>query len=414
MMTASPNISLFNRYVDLDRQAMADTSAMFDQLNSDRPMFWCDQLNAWVISRYEDVVSVSKDTTRFVNGRVGMYRLLLGDDVYNRARPMIEMLSMFLGMADPPHHTRLRGLVRLAFTPRMIERMRPVTQRIADDLLDKIEDRGEKQFDFVADFTAPLPARVIVAMLAMPEKDLAIFKKWASDFSNFVGAAAPTPEAALQAKRSLLDEAVAYFAVMIEQRRRHPGDDLISALVQAHDEGDKLNEKEIVGTLLSLLIGGHETTQNFISNALICLDRHHDQFEQIKSDRSLLDGALEEVLRYESPQFRQVRIATQDVTMHGQTIKQGQSIFVALAVANRDPAVFDRCHEFDIRRNPNKHVAFGIGPHFCIGSLLTRIEAHVAITAVMDRLPTIQVVDRQIDWRPLVNMRGPRSLQVSY
>ena len=409
---SSPKISLFDRYMDMNRQVLADTSAMFDQLNSDQPLFWCDRLNAWVISRYEDVVAVSKDTVRFVNDRQGMYRQLLPDHVYRQVRPMIEMFSMFLGMVDPPDHTRLRGLVSLAFRPRMIERMRPVAQRIADELLDEIEKRGDKYFDFVADFAAPLPARVIVALLAMPEKDLAIFKQWAIDFSTFVGTAVPTPQDALQAKRSLLDEAMAYFAALIEQRRGEPGDDLISALVQAQDHEDKLSQEEIVGTVLSLLIGGHETTQNFISNTLICLDRYRDQFAQIKADRSLLDGALEEVLRYESPQFRQVRIAVQDVTMHGQIIKQGQSVFVTLAAANRDPAVFDRPHVFDIRRNPNRHVAFGAGPHFCIGALLTRIEAHVAISAVMDRVPAIEVVERQIDWRPLINMRGPRSLQV--
>jgi len=369
-------------------------------------------VNAWVVSRYEDVVAVSKDTERFVNGRQGMYRELLADDVYGQVRPMIEMLSMFLGMADPPNHKRLRGLVSMAFTTGMIERMRPVTERIANDLLEVVTQRGDRQFDFVADFAAPLPARVIVALLDMPDKDLAIFKRWANDFSNFVGAALPTPKTALQAKRSLLEEAMTYFAALIEQRRRQPGDDLISALVQAHDQEDELSPEEIVGTLLSLLIGGHETTQNFISNGLICLDRHRDQFAQIRNNRTLLDGALEEVLRYESPQFRQVRIAAREVTMHGQTIKQGQSVFVALAAANRD-TVFERPHEFDIRRSPNKHVAFGAGPHFCIGAMLTRIEAHVALTTVIDRLPGIQVVNRQIDWRPLINMRGPQALAVS-
>ena len=235
-MSAPP---LFARYLQMDPEILADTSKMYAELHSGSSPFWCERLKAWVVCGYDDVVAVSKDAERFVNGRHGLYRELLADEVYGQVRPLIEMLSMFMGMVDPPIHMRLRGLVHKAFTPRMVERLRPVTERIANELLDGIERRGGRQFDLVAEFAAPLPARVIVDLLAMPETDLVMFKQWATDFSNFVGAAVPTPEAAIQAKRSLVNEAVPYFATLIEQRRLEPGEDLISALVHAHDEDDR-------------------------------------------------------------------------------------------------------------------------------------------------------------------------------
>ena len=286
---------------------------------------------------------------------------------------------------DPPDHTRLRGLVNQAFTPRIIRRLEPRMHEIADELMSAALAQGE--VDFVRAMTYPLPVIVIAEIIGVPAADREQFKHWSDEAVANLGNAlfAPPDPARLQRLAALMGEMGAYFSALAEQRRQAPREDLLSGLVQAQFEGSKLTHQEMITMLVLLLVAGNETTTSLIGNAVLALLDHPDELARLRADPSLMASAVDEVLRFSSPVQLDPRRATRRVELRGETIEAGQFVVSWLGSANRDEDVFAAPERFDVGRQDNRHIAFGFGPHYCLGANLARLEAQVALSALLRR-----------------------------
>ena len=312
---------------------------------------------------------------------------------------------------DPPAHTRLRGLINTVFTSRAVERLRPRIHEIVDELLAQVTDRGT--MDVIGDFAYRLPVIVIAEMLGVPPEGREQMKAWSDELALFIGSALGTPDKYERAARGMADMCT-YFREVVGARRRQPREDLISALVDAEQQGGQLSEEELVATCVLLLFAGHETTTNLIGNGLLSLLRHPDALAALRADPSLIGPAVEELLRYDGPTQAQVRVALDDIVLHGKTIRAGDRVFVMVNAANRDPARFDEPDRLDLTRADNAHVAFGYGAHFCVGAPLARLEGQVAIAAAVRRLPGLALAPGELTWLPSMVFRGVRSLPVMF
>ncbi len=335
-------------------------------MREEHPVFFNPEYRFWQVFRYEDVQRVLSDYSSFSSG--------FGGD-QGRDPLSASMISM-----DPPRHRQLRNLVTQAFTPRSIAQLSDRITTIVNTLLDEVAERG--RMDIIDDLAYPLPVTVIAEMLGIPHEDRKRFKIWSD---AVVGAGNG------EYSNSQL-EMGAYFLNMIAQRSREPKDDLISALLNAQIDGQHLNQQELLGFCVLLLVAGNETTTNLIGNALLCFDEHPEVMEQLRSDPELIPGAIEEVLRYRSPVQYMYRRAATDVTIRDSEIKAGQMLLAWIGSANRDEAQFPDPDNFDIRRTPNRHIAFGHGIHFCLGAPLARLEAKITLTLLLERFYDIQRV----------------------
>ncbi|WP_371680505.1 cytochrome P450 [Streptomyces sp. NBC_01276] len=312
-------------------------------------------------------------------------------------------------MADPPDHTRLRRLVARAFTPRRIETLAPRIQEITDDLLDAMAALPERRADLVDAFAFPLPMTVICELLGVPELDRGAFRGWSNEM---VSRTSPEAEAAAYAQMPR------YLVGLIEAKRAAPGDDLLSAMIHAVDEGgDSLSPDELIGMCVLLLIAGHETTVNMIGNGMRALFAHPDQLADLLANPGLLDGAIEEMLRYDGPvETCTDRLALEDVEIGGVVIPAGSAVLIAMADADRDPARFADPDRFDIRRDARGHIAFGHGLHHCLGAPLARLEGRIALRSLLDRFPglTDGADGDEPAWVPGMLIRGVRELPVRW
>jgi cytochrome P450 len=395
-------------------QFLADPYPILRRLRNEDPVHWSDAIGAWVLTRYDDIVATFKDTTHYSNeGRLA--RAVEHLPVGSRSRfKTFEDHYRTKGLlhSDPPDHTRLRALVTKAFTPRVVEAMQPRIRAIANDLLDVVQPNGK--MDVIADLAVTLPITVVAEIMGMPESDKMLAKGWADALLAFQGVNNPSENILEKAQETLI-EIRAYLAELVRNRRRNPGTDLVSQMVAAESEGDKLSESELINTCITLLVAGHETSTSLIGNGLFTLLYHQDQWRALQKDVSLLPSAIEEVLRYESPVSRQPRLMKVDAELEGKTIRKGQMIFQMLNAANRDPAHFFEPETFDIRRQKNRHIAFGYGIHFCVGALLARTEASIVFQLILQRFPEIQLLDRNPDWDiHKRNSRMLRSLNVTF
>lgn len=387
---------------------LADPYPFYHQLRSADPVHW-DDAYGWVLTRHADVVGVLRDA-RFSAERVALSLDWLPEALQQTLAPAAYAFMRQMLFLDPPDHTRLRGLVNKAFTPRMVEGMRPRVQEIVDGLLDTFRDRT--QVDVIAELAFPLPVVVIAEMLGVPPEDHAQFTRWTADLGALIDGTNLTAERAMRALQGLID-LMDYFRRIIADHRANPRNDLLQGLIAAEDRGDVFSEDELLGNCMLLLAAGHGTTTHLIGNGLLALLRNPDQLQLLRDDPALIGTAVAELLRYDGTVQMTSRSAREDLQIGERQIRAGDYVVTILGAANRDPAQFPDPDRLDIRRQENRHVAFGHGIHYCVGAPLALLEGQIALGTLVRRLPGMRLATDELVWEPSQTFRGLRELPVA-
>ncbi|MFZ7934462.1 cytochrome P450 family protein [Bacillus thuringiensis] len=361
----------------------------------------------WLITRYEDALPLLKDS-RLKKDPANVF----SQDALNVFLTVdnSDHLTTHMLNSDPPNHNRLRSLVQKAFTPKMITQLEGRIQDIADDLLNEVERKNS--LNLVDDYSFPLPIIVISEMLGIPKEDQAKFRIW----SHAVIASPETPVEIKETEKQL-SEFITYLQYLVDIKRKEPKEDLVSALILAESEGHKLSARELYSMIMLLIVAGHETTVNLITNTVLALLENPNQLQLLKDNPKLIDSAIEEGLRYYSPvEVTTARWAAEPFQIHHQTIQKGDMVIIALASANRDETVFENPEIFDITRENNRHIAFGHGSHFCLGAPLARLEAKIAITTLFNRMPELKIKGNreEIKWQGNYLMRSLEELPLTF
>src|SRR4051794_37619843 len=398
---------LFN---PLSPDYIRDPYPSYERLRTTDPMH-LTPLGAYLASRHAEASLVLRDR-RFGKDFVERTSRRYGPKILEE--PVFRSMSHWMLQQDPPDHTRLRGLVVKAFTARRVEDMRPRIQQIVDQTLDRIVDQGH--MDLIEDFAFRLPVTIICDMLGIPEEHREVFYTSSRDGGRLLDPVPLSPAEIQQANAANLT-AQMYFQQLFELRRKNPGEDLTTQLVQAEEDGSKLSNEELTANIILLFGAGHETTVNLIGNGLLALHRNPDQLALLKANPELISNAIEEFLRYDSSVQLTGRVALEDIDdLGGKKIPKGESVLCLLGSANRDPAVYpDRPDRLDITRANVRPLSFGGGIHFCLGAQLARIEAEVAIATLLRRLPNLKLDDAENpEWRPTFVLRGLKRLPASW
>lgn len=391
-----------------------DPYPLLRQLQEQEPVYWSETIGGWIVTRYDDIVPTFRDVAHFSNyGRFAKTVEYLPPEDRQKLAPFeIHYRQKSLLQSDPPDHTRLRALMVKPFNAVSIEAMRPKIIKIVNDVIDSVESRG--QMDVIRDLAYPLPFSVLGVIMGLPGDRQEEIKHWADEILLFQGVNRPTVEllersqAALLAMRSYLKE-------LVDDKRQNPAGDVISQMVRAEAEGNRLTEQELVYTCVTIMGAGHETTTSLIGNGLNTILNHPEQWQKLRENPSLMTSAIEEMLRYESPVARQPRVIKYDIELGGMNLRKGQVAFQMLNAANRDPDYFTDPDTFNIERQNNKHLAFGMGIHFCLGAGLARTEAQEVFKAIMERLPDIQLASKKAVWdRHKPNSRMLHTLPVTF
>jgi len=383
------------------------------QLREADPVHWSPALKGWVVTRYEDVQTVMRAAAMSAD-RITPFYASLPSETRSRVESLVRYLGRWLVFRDPPDHTRLRGLIARAFTPKALADIRPNVEAIVAHLLERIESTGRDEIDLVAEFANLLPAYVIMDMLGVPRAMLPQFKAWSDDIRLFIGTAKATPDKYERTRRGVEAMADAFRALIAEHRleRRH---DVLQTLIDAHEEGSgRLTDDELIATSILFLFAGHETTTALIAVGSAALVTHPAERNKLVAlDRpEAIASAVEEMLRYDGPTPAMVRVALQDHTIGGKRIASGDRVYTMIAAANRDPAVFHQPDRFDISRSPNPHMTFGFGTHFCLGAPLARLEAQIALPRLHRAYPEMDLCGGDLDWADGLVLRGPAKLMV--
>jgi len=391
----------------LDPAVLANPYPLFHRLRTEDPVHWDPFLHAWVVTRYKDVVTVlhyhsaERTPTPEQLTAIGLASL----------NPIAEIMVKQMLFLDPPAHTRLRSLASQAFTPQRVEVLRGHIREITNRLLDKVESKGS--MDVIADLAEPLPCIVTAEMLGVPVEDYQQLKAWSQDFAEMLGNFQHNPDRAQRILKSVLDMADYFKSAMREQRTR-PRGGLVSSLMNAQIDGDRLTEDEVIANCIVTMVGGQETTTNLIVNGVLALLRNPDQLEKLRSDLSLIPSAVEELLRYESPSQHTARLAPEDTILGGKRILKRQAVIAVMAAGNRDPERFPDPDRLDISRTENRHLAFGWAAHFCFGAALARIEGQTAFELMLRRLPNWTLDPGPLVWRSNLGLRGLTKLPIHF
>lgn len=379
--------SPFDTSGQIDPEVIVDPYPSYHQLRTVDPVHWNPETPSWDLTRYAEVEEVYRDRRMSVD-RMSVFSDRIPESMKQTMAPILRIFNNMMLMSDPPKHTRLRSLANKAFTPRVVENMRVHIQAIAEQLIHDLEK--ESNIDVIDDLAYPLPVRVICEMLGVASEDRDQFKKWTDDLALFLGDFRRAAEHVEVAQRSALDM-IDYLGGIIRECRQHPREDLISALVAAEEEGEKFSEDELFSMFVLLQIGGHETTTNLIGNGMLALLQNPGEMQKLKDDPSLIETAVEEFLRFNSPIQTTSRFATEDMEIGGHRISEGDLIRLYIGAANRDPARFPEPDRLDITRQDNRHVSLALGPHFCLGAALARLEGQIAIGTILRRLSGIRL-----------------------
>ena len=388
----------------MDPAFVADPYPMYHRLRAEDPVHH-SPLGFWILTRYDDVVAALRDPRLAKEAIAGFLAARFGAPVPVMGLSMLDR--------DPPDHTRLRSLVSKAFTPRVVEGLRPRIQQIVDGLIDRARDAGA--MDLIDEFAYPIPVNVICEMLGVPVEDHERFRGWSLDIARGLDSILLPPDSEVPKRSVTSRHALAdYFRELIARRRASPRADLLSGLIAAEEAGDKLSENELLATCILLLIAGHETTVNLIGNGTLALLRHPDQLRRLRDNPALIGSAVEELLRFDGPVQRTARIPSEDVVIDGQTIAKGEMVMPFIGAADRDPAQFPEPDRLDIGRTDNRHIAFGWGIHFCLGAPLARVEGQIGINTLVQRLPKLSLATDAPQFRESLTLRGLKSLPVTF
>jgi pimeloyl-[acyl-carrier protein] synthase len=403
-LAQDPSLSLYRL---LDPSVLADPYPLYRRLREQDPVHWDSFLHTWVVTRYTDVVEVLH---RFSANRTPspeqMRSMGLGS-----IEPIAQVMVKQMLFMDAPAHTRLRRLCSAAFTPRRVESMASQIQDIADRLLDPLLARG--RMDAIADFASPFPAIVTAGLLGVPAADHQQLKAWSADFAEMLGNFQHNPDRVGRVLRSV-EELTAYFRDAIRQQRRKSRDGLIRSLMDAEVDGSRLTEDEVIANTIVTMVGGQETTTNLIGNGLLTLLRQPERLTELRSNPSLIESAVEELLRYESPSQHTARLAPEDVVLGGKLIRKRDPVMAVMAAGNRDPDRFPHPNRLDLSRQDNRHLAFGWAAHFCFGAPLARMEGRIAFSTLLRRFPDLALADGRLVWRENLGLRGLKALPVTF
>jgi cytochrome P450 len=389
----------------------ADPYPYFAALREHDPVHYSERHRAWLVTRYDDVAAGMKDL-RLSSDRVRPLLDAMTPEKRATAGPVMEMITGWMVVTDPPVHTRLRKLAANAFQPQRVAKMEDQIRAIVDQILDDFIAGGET--DLVAGFAYPLPATVIAEIMGAPPEDRDQFKGWSDALASvaFGAGGEARDERHARALRGL-EELFEYLEGLLERARSEPGEDMISALLEGDGKGGRLTDEETKAMCALMLFAGHETTTSTITSAVLTLLRNPDQLALLKGDPALAKSAVEESLRYEGAIKVLHRWVIEDLEIRGRQIAKGDRVFLIPAAANRDPEKFPNPDRVDITRSPNLHVAFGRGIHACIGAQLARMEMRVALERLFARLPELQLADEELHWLPSLASRTLRELHVS-
>lgn len=404
MRRLSPVMGPLNPFLPEHR---ADPYATWNRLREETPIFYSRIFGAWFVTRYEDCLELLSSSKASADRRdLALMKWVLWT---NRNEPEFSgFLQRSLLMLEGADHRRLRGLVSKAFTPRRVAALRPRLEALADETLERLASRGE--VELVHEFAYPFPVTAIAELLGVPVEDHERFHAWTSDLVQildpFQGQGGAEP------MRRATRELYAYFRSLLEARRREPRDDLMTAMLHAEEDGQKLDENDLLALCVLLLAAGHETTANLIGNSVVTLLRHPGERKRLHDDPTLLPTAVNELLRFESPIQLTDRAIVEDFELGGRVFKKGQLVGIGIAAANRDPRQFEDPDRLDLGRDPNAHVALGHGSHFCLGSQLAKLETEVALGALLRRYPDFRGSSDPPSWRRSMLLRGPATLPI--
>lgn len=406
-------------------ELIANPYPTYDQLRSADPVHWDEALGAWIVTRHADVLAVLRDR-RYSARRIASYLSRLSEADQPGFGDLGTFLAMWMIFTDPPDQPRLRATVNRAFMPTMLEPRRARIEQLVASRLDAMletqpgaQPTSHGEVDLIRELAVSLPLTIICELIGLPTDDIAVFKRWSDDIAAFVGTGRPDLERATAARQTVT-EVKAYLADLLVSRRaqtaKSPDEDLLAMLEAARSRGDLRDDAELISTAALLLVTGNETTTNLIGNGILALIQNRTEQARLRADPSLIATAVEEFLRYESPIQFAPRIAKEDVELAGRSIRPADRVFAVVGAANRDPQVFTSPNRLDIGRADNKHVAFGYASHFCLGAPLARMEAQIAINAVLARLPRLELACDPADvrYQPNITLRGLAALPLAW
>jgi hypothetical protein len=391
----------------MDPAVLADPYPLYKRLRETDPVHWDPYLHAWVVTGYQDCITVLH---KFSADRTPNPEQIKAMGL-EQLTPIAQVMSKQMLFMDAPAHTRLRKLCSVAFTSRRIETMRAHIAEIAQTLIARALPKGK--IDLIADFAAPLPAIVTAEMLGVPTEDHEQLKSWSADFAEMLGNFQHNPDRAARVLKSV-EEMQAYFRAAIREQERLPREGLIHSLMTAEVDGARLSEEEIIANTIVTMVGGQETTTNLIGNGMLTLLRNPAALAQLRDDPAIIETAVEELLRYESPSQHTARIAPEDGELGGKRIKKRAAVMAVMAAGNRDPSRFADPDKLDLLRQDNRHLAFGWAAHFCFGAPLARMEGQIAFTALLTRLKDIALPPQNLIWRENLGLRGLKALTVNF
>lgn len=390
----------------LDPAVLADPYPLYRRLREESSVLWDPYLSAWVITGYADVLTVLRNYSALRVPNLHQLEEFGLDDLNAVTQVMVRQLIFM----DPPQHTRLRKLIAAAFRPSTIQALRSHIQEITDRLIAEVQPSG--RMDVIRDLAAPLPSIVTAELLGVPLEDREQLAAWSADFSEMLGNYSHNPGRVSVVLQSIR-EMTQYFRSKIIDTGSKPSEGLVASLSSADIDGDRLTENEVVANCIMIAAAGQETTTNLIGNSIYTLLRDPAQMKLLTGDMSLLPPAIEELMRYEGPSHHTARKVLDNVVLGGQQLLKGQAVIAVIAAANRDPEYFEEPDVLNILRKDNRHLAFGVGAHFCLGASLARMEAQIALESLLNRFPNLKLASNSITWRQNIGLHGLNSLPVT-